>query len=388
MKVDKSKWERKALSEISTIIMGQSPDSTTFGFHCKGLPFYQGNADFGSLHPTPRVYCFKPVRIALEQDILISVRAPIGDINIANEECCIGRGLASIRPYEDIVCVNFLKYSLFASRSVLNNQGVGVTFKAIGKNVLYNFSIKFPSLSEQQQIASELDALQAVIDGLQEQLYDYDNLARAIFLEMFGDPAINSFSFPIKELEELCTIYGRIGFRGYKKTDLVPTPKEGAISLSPSNIEGLSLDYTKCSYISWTKYYESPEIIINDGDILVVKTGSSYGKCAKVSQMPHKATINPQFVVLKNLKCENDWLLYILATDYVKDKYKAIVGGAAIPTFSQANMKRIKLPLPPLSLQQTFATKVEAIETQKAMVREQLADAKVLMAERMDYYFG
>jgi len=81
-------------------------------------------------------------------------------------------------------------------------------------------------------------------------------------------------------LSDTCDIFGRIGFRGYTKEDLVPY--DGAITLSPSNIVEGSMNYEKCSYISWEKYEESPEIKINDGDILLVKTGSSYGKCALV----------------------------------------------------------------------------------------------------------
>ena len=98
-------------------------------------------------------------------------------------------------------------------------------------------------------------------------------------------------------LINVCHIFGRIGFRGYTKADLVS--HDGAITLSPSNIINGQMNYQHCTYISWSKYEESPEIQIANGDILLVKTGSSFGKCAFVSDLPQKATINPQFVVLK-----------------------------------------------------------------------------------------
>ena len=84
----------RPLTEYCTLNMGQSPDSKTYNTQGKGLPFYQGNADFGETHPITHVWCSAPVKVAEDGDILISVRAPIGAMNMAVERCCIGRGLA------------------------------------------------------------------------------------------------------------------------------------------------------------------------------------------------------------------------------------------------------------------------------------------------------
>ncbi len=101
------------------------------------------------------------------------------------------------------------------------------------------------------------------------------------------------------KLGEICKIFGRIGFRGYTIKDLVSSPSEGAISLSPSNIVDGTMDLSKCTYISWDKYEESPEIKIAPLDILIVKTGSSYGRSAVVRKVNHPMTLNPQFVAQK-----------------------------------------------------------------------------------------
>ena len=90
------------LSDISTIIMGQSPNSDTYNEIGEGVPFFQGKADFGRVNPKVRMYCSKPTKLAEVSDILMSVRAPVGDVNIANEQCCIGRGLCAIRGSIDI----------------------------------------------------------------------------------------------------------------------------------------------------------------------------------------------------------------------------------------------------------------------------------------------
>lgn len=99
-------------------------------------------------------------------------------------------------------------------------------------------------------------------------------------------------------LGNVCNIFGRIGFRGYTKNDIV-NEGEGAITISPSNIKNSRTVFRNNTYVSWQKYYESPEIMINEQDIILVKTGSSYGKSALVTNLTEKATINPQLVVLK-----------------------------------------------------------------------------------------
>src|SRR5262245_25648177 len=86
------------LASVADLIMGQSPPSTTYNEVGEGLPFYQGKSEFGFCHPTPRLFCNAPIKIAKRNDILISVRAPVGPTNVADRECCIGRGLAAIRP--------------------------------------------------------------------------------------------------------------------------------------------------------------------------------------------------------------------------------------------------------------------------------------------------
>jgi type I restriction enzyme S subunit len=163
----------------------------------------------------------------------------------------------------------------------------------------------------------------------------------------------------IVKLEEVCEIFGRIGFRGYTREDLV-SEKEGVITLSPSNIIDGKMNYDKCTYISWFKYEQSPEIKILNNDILIVKTGSSYGKCALVENLPKEATINPQFVVLKNIKCDNSYLNYVLSSDYARQCFDDFVLGTAIPTFTQKNLGNLSFPLPPLAEQRRIVSVIES----------------------------
>ena len=163
------------------------------------------------------------------------------------------------------------------------------------------------------------------------------------------------------QLVDICRAFGRIGFRGYTKEDLVTDSTQGALSISPSNMKDHGMEYNVCTYISWKKYEESPEIKIENGDLLIVKTGSSYGKAVLVENLPCKATINPQIAVIKDVCIEKKYLLYFLQSPFAREKYEDFVLGTSIPTFSQANLLSIGLALPPLAEQKRIVTKLEQL---------------------------
>lgn len=157
----------------------------------------------------------------------------------------------------------------------------------------------------------------------------------------------------VAKLKTVCNIYGRIGFRGYTVEDLV-SKDEGAITLSPTNIVDNKLDLSKCTYISWMKYEESPEIQIDNGDIILVKT-ASVGKCAIVEDVNTPMTINPQFVVLKKIKANNKYLFYVVLSEVVQNAIKLDSVGGVIKTITQNNINNYKVTLPNMYMQQCIA---------------------------------
>lgn len=162
-------------------------------------------------------------------------------------------------------------------------------------------------------------------------------------------------------VNDVCRVFGRIGFRGYTKSDLREKKEGAAISLSPSNMVNGSLDFSVCTYISEEKYEESPEIQINVGDILIVKTGSSYGKTSLVKELPWRATINPQIAVIKDIKIDLEYLKYFFQSPFAQSSFKGFVLGTSIPTFSQLNLISMFIPLPPLAEQKRIVAKIEEL---------------------------
>lgn len=162
-------------------------------------------------------------------------------------------------------------------------------------------------------------------------------------------------------LGQLADVYGRIGFRGYTKADLVEAG-QGAISMSPSNITfSGDIIFENNTYITWEKYDESPEIKIREGDVLIVKTGSSFGKTGIVEKMPEKCTINPQLAILKNILCDRYYLNLYMKCSHAWKQYNSFVVGAATPTFSQEKLANMLIPLPPLNEQKRIVDRVKRI---------------------------
>ena len=148
----------------------------------------------------------------------------------------------------------------------------------------------------------------------------------------------------IVRMKYTCDFNGRIGFRGYSQADLV-SEGEGAITLSPTNMNDIFVDYNKCSYLSWEKYYESPEIMVKQGDVLLVKT-ASVGKCSYVKTIPMECTVNPQILVLKKHRQNPMFLTYLfqipIGQTYI-DLYKA---GSTIYTLSEDKIGNFRFVFP------------------------------------------
>ncbi|GAA0228702.1 restriction endonuclease subunit S [Marinomonas primoryensis] len=149
----------------------------------------------------------------------------------------------------------------------------------------------------------------------------------------------------VTKLKYTVSIFGRIGFRGYTVNDIVDE-SEGAIVLSPSNVNDDKFTLDKRSYLSWIKYYESPEIMVANGDVLMVKTGSTFGKSTIVKNVDEPMTINPQMALMKSSKIDPRFLSYLLNSKLIKAKIDVSNTGSGMPTMTQENMNGFPVPRP------------------------------------------
>lgn len=162
-------WETGSLSDIAVITMGQSPKGDTFNETGEGAVFYQGRTDFGFQFPTRRLYTTEPKRIALCGDALMSVRAPVGDLNVAYEECCIGRGLAAIHSKDNHQ--SFVLYTLFTLKKQLDVfNGEGTVFGSINKESLNSMEITIPPRELMDRFESTVSPIDRAIRNNYEEI--------------------------------------------------------------------------------------------------------------------------------------------------------------------------------------------------------------------------
>ncbi|MGH2553198.1 MAG: N-6 DNA methylase, partial [Chitinophagaceae bacterium] len=160
------------LGEVAEVISGQSPESEFYNNKKEGMPFYQGRTEFGEIFiGEPKTWTTKITKTAIKDDILMSVRAPVGPVNIATQEICIGRGIAAIRPNEKIL-KTFLFTFLKSIQENIKGNG-GAVFDSINRNQIMDLEIPLPPLSIQQQIVSKIESYQAIINGAKQVVENF-----------------------------------------------------------------------------------------------------------------------------------------------------------------------------------------------------------------------
>ena len=223
--------------------------------------------------------------------------------------------------------------------------------KRIHEETFLNMPMQAPIKSEQEKIAKTLNSLNNTIQLHERKYEELTIIKQALLQKLFPKkdeikPEVRyenfSDAWEQRKLGEVVNLRGRIGFRGYKQTDLVDKG-QGAISFSPADIDEFG-NVLNCNnkYISWAKYDESPEIQIAQGDILFTKT-ASIGKIGYITKLREKATINPQIALITPLKNENGYFIFLsLRLDQFTKKVRNIIGGSSVPTLSQEKLKLSK----------------------------------------------
>jgi type I restriction enzyme S subunit len=186
-----NRWTVKSMSEVCEIIMGQSPEGTSYNANGEGYPLLNGPTEFGEEYPTPIQWTTSPTRFAEKGDILFCVRgATTGRKNIADQRYCIGRGLAAIRAKERQAVTPFLFFLLDTITLTLLKQTAGSTFPNLPGDKLKGFKVKIPPIIEQERIVSELNKKMKQVDkivfSLESQLAEINRLPASLLREAFA----------------------------------------------------------------------------------------------------------------------------------------------------------------------------------------------------------
>ena len=373
------------LEDICSINMGQSPDSSSYNESGEGMPFFQGNADFGKLHPKVRIWCNAPTKIAECGDILISVRAPIGALNIANEQCCIGRGLAALTTNETLCDPKYLWYGLECKVDELNSKGTGSTFKAINKKTLAETEIPLPSLEEQHRIAATLDKVSDLIAKRRAQLDKLDLLVKARFGEMFGDPVLNPHGYPVHQLADYIEFLTS-GSRGWAQY----FSNEGEYFITIKNVKNCRITLDNIQHINPPDNAEAKRTKVREGDLLISIT-ADLGRTGVVTKeiADHGAYINQHLTCIRlNQNAVLPlYVAYYMESDAGKGQFQAKNQSGVKAGLNFNSINTLQIMVPPVGLQNSFITFVELMDKSKLTIQKSLDRLEMLKEALMQQLF-
>ena len=387
---DRNKFGFVKLKDVCNINMGQSPDSDSYNDNEDGIPFFQGNADFGEKYPTTRKWCNAPTKIAHAEDILISVRAPIGApigaLNYAKEECCIGRGLAAITPNQDKVSSGFIYWLLKGKHKELNLQGTGSTFKAISRKVLEEIKVPDIELKKQTELAGSLEKVYSVIQLRKQQLEELDILIKARFVEMFGNPEDSGNEWEQKPLSDLLNVIGGYAFKSDQFSEIggIPVLRIGNINAGV---------FRPVNMVYWEDDEKLERYAIYAGDLVMSLTGTvgkdDYGNVCIMGNEYDKYYLNQRNAKLE-IKSGLDkyYLSELLKFECVKKKLTGISRGVRQANISNKDILNLVVNVPPIELQNQFAAFVTQVDKLKVEVQKSLDEMQILFDSLMQEYFG
>lgn len=367
------------LGDVCVINMGQSPDSSTYNEKGDGIPFFQGNADFGEVTPNARIWCTDPTKIAQKDDILISVRAPIGALNMANTACCIGRGLAALTPNKRLCSGKYLWYALSGKVTELNNKGTGSTFKAINKSVLAETEIPLPPLETQRRIAAVLDKVSALIALRRQQLDKLDELVKARFVEMFGDP-VKSTRWRMRKLSQMGELNRGVSKHRPRNDPALlggryPLIQTGDVANAGLFISSFSSTYSELG-LKQSRMWQAGTLCITIAANIAKTAILSFDACFPDS-------------IVGFIPSEEISVVFI---HYWFSFFQKILEEQA-PQVAQKNinlqiLSNLDVIVPPADLQNQFAAFVTQTEKTKAAVQQALEKLETMKKALMQEYFG
>ncbi len=366
------------LEDCATIIAGQSPKSEYYNTDGNGLPFFQGKADFGELYPQIRVYCSEPIRIAEKDDILLSVRAPVGPTNLAPTKVCIGRGLSAIRPNKEIERKYLLLYFRYFEAQ-LSSKGTGTTFKAITQRTIRNLEIPVLPLEKQQRIVSRIEDLFSELDKGVETLQTIKEQL-AVYRQAVLKEALNGIKGQPYTVKDVCKEI-KVGIV-IKPSQYYTDEQVGIKAFRSANVREFHVEDKNWAYLSIAGHQANARSIVHTGDILIVRSGYPGTACVVPEQfngcnaidiliaVPNRDLVLPEFLCA--------YTNSPLGKKFVNEKKR----GVGQKHFNVSGYSKMLISVPSLDKQEEIVKKI-ASRLSVCDSIEQTVDTALAQAEAM-----
>lgn len=345
--------------------MGQSPPSSSYRDTQIGMPFFQGKAEFGQDYPTARKYCIDPKKIADKGDILISVRAPVGPTNIAPFECCIGRGLAAIKPYKGVQ-INFIRYYLRLQEREIASLGTGSTFSSISKTQLEKVRVPVPPEAEQVRIVKKLDTIFEQLNETKARLNRVPDLLKKFRQSVLDAACTGKLTADWREQRELNM---KSSWSKVKISDISPKVTVGFVGkmsdqyiesgvpfFRGQNVRPNKFNHKNTLFISEKFHKKIIKSALYPGDVLVVRSGSVGSAC--VMPDDYVEANCSDLVIIKKGNFESEYLAY-----YINSISQSTISegqvGVALQHFNTKSVAALEINLPSLDEQKEIVKRVE-----------------------------
>lgn len=377
-------WEYKKLGEVASYINGFAfkPEQWT----TEGVPIIRIQNLNNPDAPFNYYDGVVPEKVRVTNgDLLISWSASLGTYIWEGSDAYLNQHIFKVEFDKGNIDKMYLKYAVSSKLDAMANLVHGATMKHIVKKDFDNTLIPVPPLPNQRQIVSLLDKLSLVIEKKKQQVKELDNLAQAIFYDMFGDVNTNNHSYDIQTLSSVCEI---LTDGTHQTPEYTQDIVNGVKFLSAKDVVGGVINWNNIKYIPQS-LHESlySRLAPKRNDILLCKNGTT-----GIAAVVETDEIFDIYVSLALLRLKDGYLpkyiLYAINNPTTKQQFDDSLKGVGVPNLHLGEIKKTRIVVPPLPFQQSFAQKVESIERQKELINQSIREAQTLFDSRMEYYFG
>ena len=391
-KVNKENWEYKKLGEIcESIFSGGTPSRSIFSY-------WNGNIPWAKICDLRFMYLDKceefiskeglansSAKIFTKGTILYSIFATIGSSSIVNIDASCNLAIAGIK-LKSGLNTQFYFYVLKHLKSHFESISKGVAQKNINLSILKNQVVPVPPIEEQNRISSQFEEIDNLITLKQEQLKEFDALEQSVFYKMFGDLVYNDKNWDISDIGSICLsiIRGPFG-SALKKEFFVPKGEHTYKVYEQKNAIQCN-ELIGTYYIDQSRYKNLERFTVLPGDIIMSCAGT-IGKLFLIPVLAERGIINQALIRFRLDHNRINEMFFLFLMGRVQNDFD--VKGCGLKNLgSVKDLKKMTFGLPPLSLQQSFAQKIEVIEKQKEVVKNEIAQLQALLDSEMDKYFG
>lgn len=339
--------------------MGQAPKGDSYNDSQTGLPLIAGAGDFAGALPSPKKYTTAPGKVCEAGDIILGIRASIGDRVWSDGEYCLGRGVAGLRA-ESALDSKYLWHWLGFNAQRIAAKGRGATFLQVTRKDIADLEIALPALTEQRRIAAMLDEVDALRSKCRVIGAHIDDLTQSIFVQMFGDPVRNPMRWQRVEL-------GMLSNQGLRNGAYFPKHAYKPDGIEMAHMSDVFYDRVSRGNLKRVRAtaQEIRKYLATGDDILIARRSLNYGGAGKPCLVP--ASAEPLLFESSLIRFSPDqrlvtpsYIFHLLKDPYFRRSVMSkIITGTTIFGVSQSNLSRLEVPLPPLDLQDKFAAALD-----------------------------